>query len=494
MRHGLKLLPLATAVATLLASGLASGDTLLQIYEKAVRSDPLVREAEANKLATQEGKPIARGSLLPQVNGTYNMNNNAAGGSTTTFFGGVQSTRVVDSRDNDADNWVLQLRQSVFRWDQWVRLDQAGKLSSQADVDYQAAQQDLAVRVADAYFNVLAAEDTLASEQAAKEAIGRQLEQAQKRFEVGLIAITDVQEAQAAYDQALAAEILAKRALANQQEVLRTIIDDAPPPLAKPAENMPLRSPDPADANQWVDLAMQQNRSLISSQIGAEIAKDDVSIARTGHYPTVDFVATRNNTDNTGFSRSACINPLGCTNPQDPSITDPLNTVQRLPTGTDLESDSLSLQFALPIFSGGSTSARVQQAVFQHRAARERLERTARETERQTRDAYLGVISGISRVQALKQAFESAKTALKATEAGFEVGTRTTVDVLDARRTLFTAETNFLRSRYDYLINGLRLQQAAGTLTVEDIAAIDAMLSGTATEAELPGKPVPATN
>ncbi len=484
MRHGLKLLPLAA----LLASGLASGDTLLQIYEKAVQSDPLVREAEANRLATQEGKPIARGSLLPQVNGRYNINRTTANGETVTTLGNSPPVpRLIDSRDTDANFWSLELRQSVFRWDQWVRLSQADKQSSQADVDYQAAQQDLAVRVADAYFNVLAAEDTLASEQAAKEAIGRQLEQAQKRFEVGLIAITDVQEAQAAYDQALAAEILAKRALANQQEVLRTIIDDTPPALAKPAENMPLRSPDPADANQWVDLAMRQNRNLISSQIGAEIAKDDVSVARTGHYPTVDFVATRNNTDNTGFSRSPCVAGVNC------GTLDP-GTKLRSETGTDLENDSLSLQFALPIFAGGSTSARVQQAVYQHRAARERLERTARETERQTRDAYLGVISGISRVQALKQAFESAKTALKATEAGFEVGTRTTVDVLDARRTLFTAETNYLRSRYDYLINGLRLQQAAGTLSVEDIAAIDAMLSGTATEAELPGKPAPATN
>lgn len=495
MRHGLKLLPQATFMAALLASGLASADTLLQIYEKAVQSDPLVREAEANKLATQEGKPIARGSLLPQVNGRYNINETSADGETVTTLGNSPPVpRIIDSRDFDATFWSLELRQSVFRWDQWVRLSQAGKQSAQADVDYEAAQQDLAVRVADAYFNVLAAEDTLASEQAAKEAIGRQLEQAQKRFEVGLIAITDVQEAQAAYDQALAAEILAKRALANQQEVLRTIIDETPPQLAKPAENLPLRSPDPADADQWVDLAMQQNRSLISSQIGAQIAKDDVSIARTGHYPTVDFVATRNNTDNTGFSRSPCTISPTFDNCFEDTTPIPEGTKVRSGTGTDLENDSLSLQIAVPIFAGGSTSARVQQAVYQHRAARERLERTARETERQTRDAYLGVISGISRVQALKQAFESAKTALKATEAGYEVGTRTTVDVLDARRTVFTAETNYLRSRYDYLINGLRLKQAAGTLTVEDIAAIDAMLSGTATEAELPGKPVPATN
>ena len=304
MRKAITLLP----AAALLVSGLASADTLLQVYEKAVRSDPLVREAEANMLATQEGKPSVRGSLLPQVSGRFNINEAAADGETVTSLGNAPPVpRVIDSRDFDAQTWALELRQSVFRWDQWVKLSQAGKQSAQAEVDYEAAQQDLGIRVAEAYFNVLAAEDTLASEQAAKDAIGRQLEQAQKRFEVGLIAITDVQEAQAGYDQALAAEILAKRALANQLEVLRTIIDEPPPQLAKPGVDLPLRSPEPADANQWVDLAMQQNRSLISSQIGVEIAKDDVSIARTGHYPTVDFVATRNNTDNTGFSRSPCV-------------------------------------------------------------------------------------------------------------------------------------------------------------------------------------------
>ncbi len=465
----------------LLVSSLASGDTLLQIYEKAVRSDPLVREADANKLATQEGKPIARGALLPQVSATAAYGNAAANGSTTNQIGELIASSPIDSRNYYARNWNVQLRQSVFRWDQWVQLSQAGKESAQADVDYEAAQQDLVIRVAETYFNVLAAEDTLASEQAAKDAIGRQLEQSQKRFEVGLIAITDVQEAQAAYDQALAAEILAKRNVANRQELLRSIIDEPAPTLAKPGPDLPLLSPNPADENQWVDLAMQQNRSLISSQIGTEIAKDNVSLARTGHYPTVDFVVSRNNTNNDGFSRTPCRTALNCNGAD-------LGTVVRSTTGTDLASDAVSLQFALPVFSGFSTSARVQQAVYQHRASRERLERTARETERQTRDAYLGVISEISRVQALKQAFESAKTALKATEAGFDVGTRTTVDVLAARRTVFVAETNYLRSRYDYLINGLRLKQAAGTLTTDDIAQIDGLLTSTSSTAELPAR------
>ena len=177
MRNFRRLLP----VALLLAQA-AHADSLLQVYEKALQSDPQVREAEANRLAVLEGKPIARGALLPQVSGRMTLANNAANGTTSTFFGGQQLTRVVDSRDTDARNWVLELRQSVFRWDQWVTLSQAGKQAAQADADYQAAQQDLIVRVATTYFLVLAGEDTLASQQAARESIGRQLEQAQNRF------------------------------------------------------------------------------------------------------------------------------------------------------------------------------------------------------------------------------------------------------------------------------------------------------------------------
>lgn len=463
MRIFRRLLP----VALLLAQA-AHADSLLQIYEKALQSDPQVREAEANRLAVIEGKPIARGALLPQVSGQMTLANNAANGTTSTFFGGLQSTRVVDSRDNDAKNWVLQLRQSIFRWDQWVTLSQAGKQATQADANYQAAQQDLIVRVATTYFLVLAAEDTLASQQAAKESISRQLEQAQKRFEVGLIAITDVQEAQAAYDQAVTDEILAKRTLANSWEALRTIIDEIPPTLAKPAADIPLTSPDPDDVEAWVKTALQQNRSVIASQIGTRIAKDNVSLAQTGHYPTVDLVLSRSNTNNDGFSRS-------CNTSTNPDGSCP-GSILRTPTGTDLESDSISLQMSLPIFSGGQTSARVQQAVYRHRASREQLERTQRDTEQQTRDAYLGVISDISRVAALKQALESSRTALKASEAGYEVGTRTAVDVLDARRKTYVAEAQYLRSRYDYLINGLRLKQAAGTLAVDDLAQVDTLL------------------
>jgi outer membrane protein len=454
-----KYLPLLLALG-LLAAPASQANSLLDIYEKALLSDPQIREADANRLALQEGRPIARGSLLPQISGRAGFTKSASDGSRDFLSFDPETeqsfTRTTKFNERgDATSWTLELRQTLFRWDQWLRLDQASKEATQADVDYQAAEQALIIRVAEAYFNVLAAEDTLVSEQEAKGAIARQLEQAQKRFEVGLIAITDVQEAQAAFDQVVAAEILAKRVLANQREALREIVDEYPAELAKPALEIPLAPPVPADENQWVDTAMRQNRNLISSQIGAEIARDNVRLARTGHYPTLDFVASRSDVDSEGRR-----------------VTDGLGA----PSDFNSVQDQIGLQLSVPIFSGGATSARERQAVLQHRAARERLERTARETQRSTRDAYLGVISEISRVQALRQALESARTALKATEAGFDVGTRTTVDVLDARRTLFIAETNYLRSRYDYLLNGLRLKQAAGVLTMEDLAQVDALL------------------
>lgn len=484
MRNAL-ILPAIVILAANLPVMPASADSLLQVYEKAVLSDPTIRQAEANQLAAREGKPIARGSLLPQIGGTASWQKSRSHGNQLLDSDGNPATPPLTlenkSSRSDTTNWGLQLQQSVFHWDQWIRLDQADKQAAQADVNYQAAQQELMVRVAQAYFNVLAAEDSLNSEQAAKEAFSRQLDQANKRFEVGLIAITDVQEAQAAYDQAVAAEILAKRTLANNKEAMRAIIDEYPGELEKPALDIPLVEPSPADEMQWVDTAMRQNRSLIASQIGTEIAKDNVKLARAGHYPTVDFVASHSDSDATG-SRVTGLLP-GPGNPPVPFA--------RSPSDSDTIQDSFGLQLSVPIFSGGITSAKTKQAVYQHRAAREQLEQTARQTEQQTRDAYLAVLSNISSVKALKQAYESSKTALKATEAGYEVGTRTIVDVLNSRQSLYTAESNFLRSRYDYLISGLQLKQAAGTLSEQDISQVDALLTtkGPSIPGEQPAAP-----
>ena len=453
-------LQLVGLFCAVLCSQTVAAETLLEIYQKALLSDPLLREAEANRLAAIESKPQALGLLLPQVDATANYDDQTSVGSRVSTFAGAPA---VTNFDNETDGWTwgVQLRQTLFRWDQFIELRQASKEVARAEIDYRAAQQDIITRVATAYFDVLAAQDTLASEQAAKEAIGRQLEQAQKRFEVGLIAITDVQEAQAGYDEAVAAEIVAKRQLANRREVLREITGQYTANLAAPKDDIPLLNPDPMSENEWVEVALQQNAALLSADLGAEIARDDVDIARNGHLPTVDLVLGYRDTDITGTgisSGSAIANP----------VTAPL--------GTETEDETISVQFAVPIFSGGAVASRVKQASYRHRAAKEQLERVARETERQTRDSYLGVISEIARVKALKQALASAQTALQATEAGFEVGTRTTVDVLNLRRSLFQAETQYSRSRYDYLINVLLLKEAAGTLTDIDLAEINSWL------------------
>ncbi len=452
---------LLVCVAALLISHAGIADSLMDVYESALRSDPLLREAEATRMAALEAKPQARGILLPQIvaNASF-QNSKASGSSQTNAPGGGFFTSLFET-DNDVTSWDIQLRQSIFRWDQWVALKQADKQVARADIDYKAAAQDLMARVAAAFFNVLAAEDTLKTEQAAKEAIGRQLEQAQKRFEVGLIAITDVQEAQAAWDQAVAVEITAKRTLANEKEVLREITGEYPESLSAPKKEIPLLNPEPANADEWVEVALQRNLALMSSDIGVEISRDNISIARTGHYPTLDLIASRSDRDTKGL-RSISIEPFPL-----PPLT---------PADSQSVSDSITLQLQIPIYSGGATSSRVRQAVYQHRAAKEQLERVARQTERETRDAYLGVISDIARVKALRQAFSSSQTALEATEAGFEVGTRTTVDVLDARRKLFIAEAAYLRSRYDYIVNVLRLKLSAGTLNANDLAEVDSWL------------------
>ncbi len=466
-------------VIALLAASVTHADSLLEVYQLARQNDPQLREADANRLAIREAKPQARGALLPQIDASAGQDWVDNDGS-NVFAQAVDvdndpltppvvalANRQFDGRSS-TQQWRVDLRQTVFRWDQWVRFKQADKQVLQADVDYQVADLNLYIRVSEAYFDVLAAEDTLASSVAAREAIGRQLEQAQKRFEVGLIAITDVQEAQSGYDQAVAAEILAKRQLANSKEVLREIIGDYPGDLSKPRSEIPLISPAPADENQWVELALQQNLSLQSAQLGADIARDNIRIARSDHLPTIDFVANRVDVD-TDAKQKTLLNlqgqPTG-------SLADALSQ----PTDFQTSQDSFGVQFTVPLFSGGVTNSQVKQAVYQHRAAKERLERTARQTERQTRDAYLAVNSEISRVRALQQALKSAQTALQATEAGFEVGTRTTVDVLEARRQLFQAETNYARSRYDYIVNVLKLKEAAGTLGGEDLQEVDSWL------------------
>jgi outer membrane protein len=435
----------------------AQAASLLEIYQQALQSDPQIHEAEARRLAALEAKPQARGVLLPQVSFNGDWTKSEFDGTSVEISSDGSLGSLTSASESEVTRWQFSLRQSLFRWDQIVGLRRADKVVAKAEAQREAAQQDLIVRVAQRYFDVLAAEDRLTSIHADRTAIARQLEQAKQRFEVGLIAITDVQESQAAYDKSIADEIGAKRSLATAREFLREITGEYVPALSAPGDDFPLITPTPNDEASWVELSMSQNLNLVASRIDEQLARDEISFQRNGHYPSIELVATSAESD-TDADRSFNNSPF-------------------VPADGDGKQDSIRVEFNLPLFTGGGTSSRVREAVYLHRAAREQLQRVTRETERQARDAYLGVISERSRVKALEQAVSSSRTALEATEAGFEVGTRTIVDVLNSQFSLYVAITNYYQSRYDYVLNAIRLKQAAGTLEVQDLERVDRWLT-----------------
>jgi outer membrane protein len=456
MKNHITIRALLAAAGIFAMFGTAQAASLLEIYQQALQSDPQIHEAEARRLAALEAKPQARGVLLPQVSFGADWTRSEFDGTGVEIDSDGSIGSLTSASESEVRRWQFTLRQTLFRWDQIVGLRRADKLVTRAEAVREAAQQDLIVRVAQRYFDVLAAEDRLTSIHADRTAIARQLEQAKQRFEVGLIAITAVQESQAAYDNSIANEISAKRSLATAREFLREITGEYVPALSAPGDDFPLITPDPNDEASWVDLSMSQNLNLVASRLDEQLARDEISFRRNGHYPTIDLVASNGESD-TEADRSFNNSPF-------------------IPADSDGSSDSISIQFNLPLFAGGGTSSRVREAVYLHRAAREQLQRVTRETERQARDAYLGVISERSRVKALEQAVASSRTALEATEAGFEVGTRTIVDVLNSQFSLYVAITNYYQSRYDYVLNALRLKQAAGNLEVQDLERIDRWL------------------
>src|SRR5580704_1903113 len=456
---------LPTLLALCVSVSSAPAADLLAVYQRALQNDPQLREAEATRLATLEAKPQALSALLPQLSGSGLASHERDSGSTNTTEPvsapgqpTILETFPFNGRvDTTTHRYGLDLRQNIFRWENWVALQRADAQVAQAEADYQAAQQDLIQRVAQRYFDVLAAQDDLEAQQVALTSIQRQLDQAESRFQIGLIAVTDVEEARAAHDSGAAAVIAAKRTLASAQELLREITGDAFDWLARPIEPFELATPDPVSEDRWVDMALQQNLALVSSRLAADIARENISSARGGHFPSLDLVGSRYKMTTNGTDTFTDGTPAGGTT---------LDQYQR----------TIGLQLTFPIYAGGMVSSQVRQAVYQHRAAKERVERVARQTEHDARDAYLGVLSEISHVRALKRALESNAVALKATESGYEAGTRTAVDVLSSRRQWIQAQTDYSRSRYDYMVNMVKLQQAAGILTEQSLSRLNALL------------------
>ncbi|RRQ21607.1 TolC family outer membrane protein [Thiohalobacter thiocyanaticus] len=425
---------LATLMGGLLAGQPALALDLLGAYRIAADSDPTLRAAAANRDALLEADDQALARLLPNVgiNGTYQRNR--------------FDDRNTDQTSYSTDEvYTLSATQTLFRWDQFVALDQADSLVAQALANYSAAEQDLIIRLAEGYFNVLAAQDNLSFARAELEAIGRQLEQARERFEVGLIAITDVHEAQARYDLATSQEIVAENELDSAREALYEITGELNEPVNPLNDRMQLLYPEPRDTATWVDRALDNNLNLVALQAAVEAARQEVKRQRAGHYPTLDASAALTRRDQ-NFGGIA---------------------------GVKRHDASIGLELNIPLFQGGAVNSLTREAHYRFIESQEQFDQVRRQTQRQTRDAYRGVASGIAQVRALEQALVSTETALEAAETGFEVGTRTIVDVLDAQRERFRAQRDLARARYDYLLSTLRLKQAAGSLGVDDLQAIN---------------------
>lgn len=430
--------------------------SLLDVYEMAVNNDPALKEARANRDAARQAWPRTRADVLPQLSLTTEFERGVSEFERQSV-GQVQLPDPVKTRQ-DTTTVSLSLRQTIFDWSRFKALGRAKSEVAAADAEFKSAMQDLAIRTAEAYFDMLAAIDELASAEANEDAIRRQKERAERRFEVGLVAITDVQEARAAFDNAVADRIAAERTVNLRRESLREIIGVYPDTLEAPVEDMTLGLPDPADPNAWSIQAQSNNLQVVAARFDLQAAEGRLAEARGGHYPTLNFRAGYSDRDQTEEAH-----PVG-------------QPDQRGDGFARSEGYNMALTLEVPLFQGGRTVAQTSEARSRMLASTSRLERLRRQAVRETRDAYLGLLSERSRVQALAQAVESNQTALTSTQAGFEVGTRTTVDVLDARQALFQAQTSYARSRYDFLLNKLRLQAAVGNLNSEDIREIDALL------------------
>jgi outer membrane protein len=441
---------LLVAVVTLFLSTAVQALDLKEALERAEKYDATLRAAMADYMAAEELYPQSRANLLPDINANA-----------FTARSGIEIERPseVQSIYYDTDGYSISLNQVLFNKAFWDAMEQSEALVAQAAASYEAAKQDLIIRVAQAYFNVLGAQDNVAFTQAEKEAIGRQLEQSRERFNVGLIAITDVRESQASYDNAVANEIVARNTLRNNIEALRVIIGDPVADLAPLAEKFPLLMPEPNDINQWQDMALEGNLNLKASRYALNAAKENYQGSRAGHYPTVNLTGSHDfdSTDNSIFG-----------------------AISGTPDARDTTTNDLRMTLSLPLYQGGGVSSRVRQANAEVWSAQALVDQAIRTTVQQVRDAYLGVEASVSSVQAFYQALVSAKTSVEATEAGFEAGTRTSVDVLLVQGRQFEAERNYARSRYDYLLVLLELQRAAGSLTREDLWQINEWLDTSA--------------
>lgn len=424
---------LVTLIACAFLTLQAHAVNLLQVYQDALANDAVYASARANLSAGQEVSVQGRANLLPFVG----------------LSGSNQKITRENLPDTTSRGYTLSLSQPLFDIAAWQTYEQSKLSVAASEASFATVQQDLILRVAQAYFDVLTAQDALTALQAQKVAISEQLASAKRNFEVGTATITDTHEAQSRYDLVVAQEFAAQNDIDIKRTALQQIIGKPPENLAILRTDIELRLPEPAQIAPWVSSAEEQNYDVISKQLALEIAKRDITRNRAGHYPTVDLVASRSNTNQNNTV-------LGQTS------TGNTNTV--------------GVQWAIPIFSGFSVTSQVRQSIALEDKARSDLESSRRTAAQNARQSYLGVHSGLAQVKALQAAERSSQLSLESNRLGYQVGVRINIDVLNAQQQLYLTQRDLAKTRYDTIMNSLRLKSAAGTLQEKDLVQINTIL------------------
>ncbi len=426
----------------LLISGNAQSADLITVYEEALKTNPQLAAAASNLQAIREKRPQAIAGLLPEFDMSASISRQR-----------LKNLNQSDPADRSTNKVAgINLTQPLFRYDRWIQLKQSDSEIAVAEAEYLAAHQDLMLTVAERYFNVLDAQDNLEFAKSEKSSIGRQLDQATQRFEVGLIAITDVKAAQARYDLSVSQEIRALSDLVEAKDALREVVGTYYDELLPLKADLELVRPQPESTDAWVDKAKLQNLKILAAQASAEVARKEIARQRTGHYPTLDLNATTNYRD-TGAG----------------SVP-----VERLDS-------AIGVELNIPVYQGGAVNSRTREARNRFQEATDILQQEIRTAEFETRNAFRGIITDIAQVKALGKSLESTEVAIEAEEAGFEVGTRTIVDVLDATRENYLARLNYARARYLYVVDQLRLKRAAGILSRDDMLEVNNALEAITT-------------
>jgi outer membrane protein len=442
-----KLHQIITGFSLCIITSTSTALDLSETMDLAQQNDTTFQAAYANYLATIEASSLSTSAVLPQIgfNAFYQQ------GRTENDKSGT-----VTKSDNNNDGYSLNLDQVIFDKTIFDNLDEGDAIAAKAVADLEAARQDTIVRVATAYFDVLTAIDNLETATAEKVAIGQQLEQSKERFNVGLSAITDVKEQQASYDISVADEIIAINDLSNRREALRVIINVYPDNLEIAKPRFPLAIPEPMDIDAWQEKSLQGNFALLATQYSVDAAQSAYDGSKGGHYPTLGLNAS-----------------YGVVNADQRDIGLPGGVPLPASENTDAR---VILSLNVPIYSGGFTSSTVRQKLSQLNQAKALQEQEKRRTIALARSAYLSLEADIAQVKARNQAVISTQTSLDATLAGYDAGTRTSVDVLISQRLLYSSQRDYSVARHTYITNSLELKRVAGTLNIKDVDEINKFL------------------